>query len=575
MGNIAVARAGHPDAEPIVMLHGLGGTKASFLPTVAALADEYRVHSIDLPGFGDSVKPLRAGYDPRFFALAVCGYLDAAGIESAHLIGNSMGGRVAFEVGFRHADRVNRIVGLTPALAWLRGRGSTPLVKALRPELGLIQITPRPVIEQAVAGSCPEGATAGRRSASTSSSARTCSRAAAPRSTRRCETSTSTSPRATRGSGRGCASSRTSRCSYGARRTASCRSPSRGMSARRSRARSTWSSTAARAPARSAARDPRGDQALLARLTRFVRVTRRPSSSTIRARSFTRFGPTRTTFRNGRRRSRASRFFPRTKSTRRTSRVPPPITRTRTRLRPVGARATAGAGARERPPSGPSLPPPPAAASCRQRHQPAQRPDVRRPVGSERHRGVVVVVAQALAAEALVARPAVPSPARSGTRSRRSGRPSSCTCRRSRCGPRASAPPRVRARPSARPSGSCRPRRGRRARGRVTWTCRPASRSGRHSRSCSRPRASGRCRSATGRSRSRRARTRAAADALADAAPIHEHVHRVGVVGDRDKAIAHQRRRRAGARARLPRLLDAGVLIRDAPHRRRHHRLPR
>ena len=64
MGNIAVARAGHPDAEPVVMLHGLGGTKASFLPTVAALADEYRVHAIDLPGFGDSVKPLRRRLRP-------------------------------------------------------------------------------------------------------------------------------------------------------------------------------------------------------------------------------------------------------------------------------------------------------------------------------------------------------------------------------------------------------------------------------------------------------------------------------------------------------------------------------
>jgi pimeloyl-ACP methyl ester carboxylesterase len=157
MGNIAVARAGHPDAEPVVMLHGLGGTKASFLPPVAALADEYRVYSIDMPGFGDSVKPLRAGYDPRFFARAVCGFMDAAGIERAHLIGNSMGGRVAFEVGFRHADRVNRIVGLTPSLAWLRDRPWTPLVKALRPELGLIQITPRPVIEQAVRRFVPGG----------------------------------------------------------------------------------------------------------------------------------------------------------------------------------------------------------------------------------------------------------------------------------------------------------------------------------------------------------------------------------------------------------------------------------
>jgi pimeloyl-ACP methyl ester carboxylesterase len=139
------------------MLHGLGGTKASFLPTVAALADEYRVHAIDLPGFGDSVKPLRAAYDPRFFARAVCGFMDACGIERAHLIGNSMGGRVAFEIGFRNSARVGRIVGLTPALAWLRGRGWTPLVKALRPELGLIQITPRPVIEEVVRRFVPGG----------------------------------------------------------------------------------------------------------------------------------------------------------------------------------------------------------------------------------------------------------------------------------------------------------------------------------------------------------------------------------------------------------------------------------
>ena len=42
LGDIAVARAGDPDAQPVVMLHGLGGTKGSFLPTVAALADTYR-----------------------------------------------------------------------------------------------------------------------------------------------------------------------------------------------------------------------------------------------------------------------------------------------------------------------------------------------------------------------------------------------------------------------------------------------------------------------------------------------------------------------------------------------------
>jgi pimeloyl-ACP methyl ester carboxylesterase len=148
LGDIAVARAGDPDAQPVVMLHGLGGTKGSFLPTVAALAGTYRTLAIDLPGFGDSVKPVGAAYDPRFFAKAVCHFLDACGIGSAHLIGNSMGGRVALEVGFRHPGRVDRIVGLAASPAWRRDRRWAPLVKALRPELGLLQLAPRPVVEE-------------------------------------------------------------------------------------------------------------------------------------------------------------------------------------------------------------------------------------------------------------------------------------------------------------------------------------------------------------------------------------------------------------------------------------------
>ena len=148
LGDIAVARAGDPDAPPVVMLHGLGGTKGSFLPTVAALADSYRTLAIDLPGFGDSVKPVGAAYDPRFFAKAVCGFMDACGLDSAHLIGNSMGGRVALEVGFQNPDRVDRIVGLAASPAWRRDRRWAPLVKALRPELGLLQLAPRPVVEE-------------------------------------------------------------------------------------------------------------------------------------------------------------------------------------------------------------------------------------------------------------------------------------------------------------------------------------------------------------------------------------------------------------------------------------------
>ena len=56
VGKISTLSAG--EGDPVICLHGLGGTKASFLPTVAALADHHRVIAMDLPGFGDSDKPL-------------------------------------------------------------------------------------------------------------------------------------------------------------------------------------------------------------------------------------------------------------------------------------------------------------------------------------------------------------------------------------------------------------------------------------------------------------------------------------------------------------------------------------
>jgi len=153
IGDIAVLRGG--TGENVVLLHGLGATKASFLPTVAALAEHFRVTAIDLPGFGDSVMPVGAAYDPPFFSDAVEALLDACEIERAHLVGNSMGGRVALEVGFDHPERVGRLALLAPSLAWLRERPWAPLLKALRPELGLLQPAPRPIVEGIVRSLVP------------------------------------------------------------------------------------------------------------------------------------------------------------------------------------------------------------------------------------------------------------------------------------------------------------------------------------------------------------------------------------------------------------------------------------
>jgi pimeloyl-ACP methyl ester carboxylesterase/putative sterol carrier protein len=148
-GAISVLSAG-TGPETIICVHGLGGTKASFLPTVNALADHYRVVALDLPGFGESDKPIGAPYDAPWFARSLFAAMDALGVERAHVAGNSMGGRVAIEAGLMDRDRTDGLLLLSPALAWLRPRPWAPIVRALRPELGLIQPAPRPVVEAMV-----------------------------------------------------------------------------------------------------------------------------------------------------------------------------------------------------------------------------------------------------------------------------------------------------------------------------------------------------------------------------------------------------------------------------------------
>ena len=146
---ISVLEAGQGD--PILCLHGLGGTKASFLSTVNALADSHRVIAADLPGFGDSDKPIGAAYDAPYFSRAVARLLDALELERAHLVGNSMGGRIAIEVGLREprargphraAEPRARLAARATQWEWI--------LQLARPRLGLIQPAPRRIVEPLV-----------------------------------------------------------------------------------------------------------------------------------------------------------------------------------------------------------------------------------------------------------------------------------------------------------------------------------------------------------------------------------------------------------------------------------------
>jgi pimeloyl-ACP methyl ester carboxylesterase len=130
------------EGPPVLLLHGLGATKLSWLPLLGPLAERYRVIVTDLPGHGESDKP-RGNYTPAFYAGVVRRLLDAIGEPRAALVGNSMGGRIALEVAARAPMRVSSLVLLGPAVAGLPFPYYARFLRLLPTEMGAIPMPMR------------------------------------------------------------------------------------------------------------------------------------------------------------------------------------------------------------------------------------------------------------------------------------------------------------------------------------------------------------------------------------------------------------------------------------------------
>ncbi len=96
--------------EPVVLIHGFGADKETWMLMVRELPRTMRVIVPDLPGYGAAgeVAPERA--TARAQAAALRGFLDRLGIVRAHLVGNSMGGGIAQRVAADYPDRVASLV---------------------------------------------------------------------------------------------------------------------------------------------------------------------------------------------------------------------------------------------------------------------------------------------------------------------------------------------------------------------------------------------------------------------------------------------------------------------------------
>ncbi|GID29313.1 alpha/beta fold hydrolase [Paractinoplanes brasiliensis] len=96
-------RAG--DGAPVVFLHGTSGHLEAFTRNIAAHAEHYAVHAIDMLGHGYTGKPGHP-YEIPLYVKHLLDYLDAVGVEKAHIVGESLGGWVGARAAADFPDRV-------------------------------------------------------------------------------------------------------------------------------------------------------------------------------------------------------------------------------------------------------------------------------------------------------------------------------------------------------------------------------------------------------------------------------------------------------------------------------------
>ncbi len=127
--------------EPMLLIHGLGASHRVWDHVIDLLAQHHEVNALDLPGFGKSA-PLQQHPTPVNLADAVASHMAALGWETAHVVGNSLGGLVSMQLGrLGHARSITALSpgGMAQGLdhAWAMGllRAQVTVGKPLRDRL--------------------------------------------------------------------------------------------------------------------------------------------------------------------------------------------------------------------------------------------------------------------------------------------------------------------------------------------------------------------------------------------------------------------------------------------------------
>lgn len=129
--------------DPVIFLHGFGSDKDVWLPLLSLLTHRVRAFAPDLPGFGDSEYHPSASYDIASQVERLGAFIDALGLDRAHIVGTAMGGQLAAAYAAKNPERVRSLALLAPTgvevpnpthIERSQKKGELPLVAQTREE---------------------------------------------------------------------------------------------------------------------------------------------------------------------------------------------------------------------------------------------------------------------------------------------------------------------------------------------------------------------------------------------------------------------------------------------------------
>lgn len=128
---------GPRDGPAVLLLHGFGASLHTWEAWAERLQDRFRVIRLDLPGFALTGPDPTGDYSDDRAVAVLAALLDALGVAQAAVVGNSLGGRLAWRFALAHPDRVARLVLVAPdgfappGRAYGEREGAAPLMRLL------------------------------------------------------------------------------------------------------------------------------------------------------------------------------------------------------------------------------------------------------------------------------------------------------------------------------------------------------------------------------------------------------------------------------------------------------------